>query len=60
MAVQDVVNQTGQVSEYNLSPVTRSIAALSGVGPKLGNKLAGRRKTKKKKSSTSRGTRSRP
>jgi hypothetical protein len=61
MAVQDVVNQTGQVSEYNLSPVTRSIAALSGVGPKPGNKLAGRRKTKKKrKSSTSRGIRSRP
>jgi hypothetical protein len=64
LAVQDVVDQkTGKVSEHNMSPITRSIAAFAGIGPKPGNKLAGRRKTKKmkkRKSSTSRGTRSRP
>jgi hypothetical protein len=62
LAVQDVVDKKIGVSEYNLSPVTRSIAAYAGIGPKPGNKLAGRRKTrkvKKRKSSTSRGTRSR-
>lgn len=64
LAVQDVVDQkTGKVSEHDISPITRSIAAFAGIGPKPGNKLAGRRKTKKtkkRKSSTSRGTRSRP
>jgi hypothetical protein len=62
LAVQDVVDQrTDKAGEYNMSPITRSIAAFAGIGPKPGNKLAGRRKTKKKrKPSTSRGTRSRP
>ena len=56
LAVQDVVDQkTGLAGEYNMSPVTRSIAAFAGIGPKPGNTLAGgRRKTKKAKNSKKR------